>query len=177
MACSGHLLCRLKHKNKNDAAARRLLRSAATALLVAPGLASADGFDRGFVETDELRLIYYRPYESYLVPHATQSFLSALDAHRRLWDYVPDGRVNVFLRDPTDIGNAGSYEAPWNEIEFEIAPSYSPFETFSSGDRFAVTAVHELTHIATKDRAAPVDARFRRLFSGKVEVEAAHPES
>ena len=58
MACSGHLLCRLKHKNKNDAAARRLLRSAATALLVAPGLASADGFDRGFVETDVLFVQY-----------------------------------------------------------------------------------------------------------------------
>ena len=37
--------------------------------------------------------------------------------------------------------------------------------------------MHELTHIATMDRASPDDARFRRLFHGKVAVYSAHPES
>ena len=170
-------------KHKNHGTARRQVRPSillawiATALVLAPAVASADGLDRAFVETDKLRLVYYAPGESYLVPHATQSFLSAFDAQMRLWGYTPTGRVSVFLKDLTDRGNGSSYVAPWNQIDFEIAPSNEPYETFSSADRFAATAVHELTHIATMDRAAPVDARWRRLFSGKVEVEAAHPES
>lgn len=170
-------------KHKNNESARRsfrpsiLLAGIATAGLLGPAGVSADGLDRAYVETDQLRLVYYAPGESYLVPHATQSFLSAFDAQRRLWGYTPTGRVNVFLKDLTDRGNGSSYVAPWNQIDFGIAPSNEPYETFSSADRFAATAVHELTHIATMDRAAPVDARWRRLLSGKVEVEAAHPES
>src|SRR5262249_47966263 len=74
-------------------------------------------------------------------------------------------------------GNATAYEVPRNQIDFEIAPSNEPYETFSSADRYQATAVHELTHIVTVDRAAPVDRRYRRLFFGKVAVTAAHPES
>ena len=153
----------------------RVLLGLATALLVAPGVASSD--DRAFVETEWLRIVYYTPGESYLVPHVTQSFLSGLAAQERLLDYVPDDPVNLFLRDLSDRGNASAHVAPRNEIDFEIAPSNEPYETFSSADRFATTAVHELTHIATMDRASPEDARFRRLFHGKVAVYSAHPES
>src|SRR5262249_10106331 len=152
-------------------ARRQLLWGFATALLVAPGLASADGLSRAFVETDELRIVYYDPDESYLVPHALQSFLSGLAAQRRVFGYVPDDRTTVFLRDLADKGNAFTFVAPHNEIAFAIAPSNSPYETVSSGDRFAVLAVHELTHVSTLDGPAPIDRRFRRLFHGKVEVE------
>jgi hypothetical protein len=144
---------------------------------VTPGPASADGAERSFVETDELRIIYYDPAESYLVPHALQSFLSGLAAQRRVFGYVPDDRVNVYLRDWADKGNAFARVAPRNEIGFDIAPSNSPYETVSSGDRFAVLAVHELTNISTLDAPAPIDRRFRWLFHGKVDVEALHPET
>lgn len=164
--------------NKTNSPVRRqVLLGFATALAVAPGVASSDGSDRAFVETEWLRVVYYDPGESHLVPHATRSFLSALAAHKRVLGYVPDGRVNVFLKDLRDRGNASAYVAPRNQIDFEIAPSNEPYETFSSGDRFATTAMHELTHLATMDRASPDDARFRRLFHGKVAVDAAHPES
>jgi hypothetical protein len=164
--------------NKTNSPVRRqVLLGFATALAVAPGVASSDGSDRAFVETEWLRVVYYDPGESHLVPHATRSFLSALAAHKRVLGYVPDGRINVFLKDLRDRGNASAYVAPRNQIDFEIAPSNEPYETFSSGDRFATTAMHELTHLATMDRASPDDARFRRLFHGKVAVDAAHPES
>ena len=153
------------------------MRCFATALLVTPGLASADGVSRAYVETSDLQVIYYQPGESYLVPHTTRSFLSALEAQLRLWNYVPDGRIGVFLRDFYDHGNAATFVAPWNQINVDIAPSNEPYETFTSADRIEAMAMHETMHVATKDRAAPVDARYRRLFSGKVEVEAAHPES
>ena len=146
-------------------------------LILAPGVASADGLERAFVETDELRIIYYDPDEFHLVPHTTQSFLSALEAHKRVFGWAPDGHVNIFLQDFTDRGNASTYVTPRDQINFEIAPSNEPYETFSSADRYYATAVHELTHVDTMDGLSPVDARWRRFFHGKVEVRAAHPET
>ena len=139
--------------------------------------ARADGADKSFLETLQLRVVYYDPSEAYLVPHVTQSFLSALAGHKRLLDFTPSGRVGVFLRDVSDRGNASAYEAPFDEIEFQTAASDEPFETFSSADRYRATAVHELTHIATIDRASSADERYRRWFSGKVAIDQAHPES
>jgi hypothetical protein len=133
--------------------------------------------DPKFVETDELRLLYYDPLAPYIVSHSTQSFLSGLEALEPLFDYKPDGRVNVVLQDFSDRSNAHARVEPRNRIAVAIANSSGPYETTNFGDRFESLAVHELTHIATMDRASPVDARFRRLFHGKVEIDPAHPES
>jgi len=145
--------------------------------VAALGVAAAARADLKFVETDELRLVYPDPGATYLVPHATQSFLAGLAAERRLFDYVPDGRVNVLLQDFSDRANASAIAAPRNRIFFDIAPSNEPYETVSPGNRFDWTAMHELTHLALNDRASPADARYRSLFRGKVDVDAAHPES
>jgi hypothetical protein len=130
-----------------------------------------------FLETEDLRIVYYDPYETYLVPHVTRSFLDALASQKHLFDYTPDGRVNVFLRDTGDESNAGATPVPFNQITVDIAASNDPYETVSSGDRFATIALHETTHLADNDRASPGDARWRRFFHGKVSVEAAHPET
>jgi hypothetical protein len=129
--------------------------------------------DRSFLETDELRMVYHDPHELPLVANAVQSFLSGLAAHKRVWGYVPNDGVTVFLRDVTDRGNASAYWAPHNLIEVDVAPSYDPYETLFSAERFESTAVHELTHLATTDRASPEDYRFRQLFHGKVAVSSA----
>ena len=161
----------------NNNSVRSWLPGLATVLIIAPGTVLADGPERAFIETSELRLIYYNPDEYYLVPHATQCFLSALEAQKRLFGWVPENRVNIFLQDYTDSGNASTFVAPRDQINFEVAPSNEPYETFSSAERYGATAVHELTHVATMDGVNPVDARFRRFFHGKVEVRAVHPES
>ena len=132
--------------------------------------------DTAFAQTDELRLVYY-PTELSLVPHATQSFLSALADHRRVWGYVPNGGVTVFLRDWLDYGNAITYWTPHNLIDVDVAPSYDPYETFTSADRVEAMAVHELAHSATTDRASPEDYRWRHFFHGRVVVDSAHPET
>ena len=132
--------------------------------------------DTAFAQTDELRLVYY-PTELSLVPHATQSFLSALADHRRVWGYVPNGGVTVFLRDWLDYGNAITYWTPHNLIEVDVAPSYDPYETVTSADRVEAMAVHELTHSATTDRASPEDYRWRHFFHGRVVVDSDHPET
>ncbi len=137
----------------------------------------APAADLKSVETQELRIVYHDPPESYLVPQATQGFLSALATHERLFDYVPDGRISVALRDFSDFANAGASAAPRNRVFVEIAPSNDPYETVTASDRFVWTPRHELTHIVVNDRASPADARWRHLFRGKVAVDAAHPET
>lgn len=152
-------------------------RHLATALVVLCTVASPARAELHFVETPDLRLVYYDPGEAHLVPHATQSFLSALATYNRLLGYVPDGRVNVLLQDFSDRGNAGAIPAPRNRIFFDISASSEPYESVSPGDRFAWTAAHETTHVVFWDSASPADAHYRRLFHGKVDVDAAHPES
>ncbi len=151
--------------------------SLAPALLAAVVAAPLARADLAFVETRDLRVVYFDPEGTYLVPHATQSFLAGLAAHRRLLDYTPDDHVNVLLQDFADRGNAAAVPAPRNRIFLEVAPSDEPFETVSPGEPFAWTAAHELTHIETWDRTSPADQRLRRLFHGKVDADAAHPES
>ena len=163
------------NKNNSNAGGRWLQLAVISLLAFTSGAAFAA--DRAVVETDELRLVYYDPAEFSLVPHVTQSFLSALANHERVWGYVPNGGVTVFLRDWQDSGNARTFWAPRNLIDVDIAPSYDPYETISSAERFESIAVHELTHVATTDRASPEDYRWRHFFHGKVTVNSAHPET
>jgi hypothetical protein len=162
-----------------DASARaRVWRGFATTLVVSLGAAlPAKAADLKFVETEELRIVYFDPTETHFIPRATQGFLSALATHERLFDYRPDGRVSVLLQDFSDRANATAIPAPRNRIFLDIAPSNEPYETLSSAEWFGWTASHELTHIVDNDRTSPADARFRRLFHGKVEAESAHPET
>ena len=153
-----------------------LCLAAAAVVIMLPDAQSIRA-DPKFIETEEFRVLYYDPGETYLVPHATQSFLSALAAHERLFDYVPDGRINVALRDFTDRENAFAGAAPRNHVFVDVAASNDPYETIITGDVFASTAAHELTHVVVSDRASPVDMRFRHLFHGKVAVDPRHPET
>jgi hypothetical protein len=130
-----------------------------------------------FVETRDLRLVYYDPGEAHLVQHATQSFLSGLAAHKRMFDYTPDGGVSVLMQDFADRANASANATPRNRIFLDIAPWNEPYETVSPGDWFGWTARHELTHLVMNDRASPVDMHYRHLFHGKVDIDSAHPES
>jgi hypothetical protein len=145
-------------------------------LLIASGSALAD--DRAFVETDDhLRIVYYDPAEADLVPHVTQSFLSSLANHERVWGYVPNDGITVYPRDWQDASNANTFWVPHNLITVDVAPQYNPYETVSTADRFEEMAVHELTHLAITDRASPGDYRWRHFFHGKVAVDSAHPET
>jgi hypothetical protein len=145
-------------------------------LVIAPG--SALPADHAFVETDnQLRIVYYDPGEFDLVPHVTQSFVSGLADHKRVWGYVPNDGVTVFLRDWQDAENASASWMPHNLISVDVAPSYYPYETLSTADRFEAMAVHEPAHLATTDRASPEDYAWRHFFHGKVAVDSAHPET
>jgi hypothetical protein len=144
------------------------LASAATSL--------GDGLN--YLQTPDLRVVDFAPAGDYLVPYATQCFLNALAAQKKIFGYVPDGRANVLLEDFSDRGNATTVlAAPRDRIFVDVAPMVLNFETFSPGERLFTVANHETMHLVTSDMASPADMRYRRVFFGKVAPVAEHPES
>jgi len=138
--------------------------------------ARADGLN--YLETADLRIVDFAPAGDYLVPYATQCFLNALAAQKKIFGYTPDGGVAVLLQDFSDRGNATTLlGAPRDRVFVDIAPVNLAFETFSPGERLFTVANHETMHLVTSDMAAPEDMRYRRLFGGKVAPVAEHPES
>jgi len=151
-----------------------------SALLVALLLVSAPPPARAQltkVETEDLRLIYFEGTESFLVPHATRTFLNSMRFHKRLFDYQPSEKVNVLLADFSDQGNAGASSVPRDTVRVQIAPMSYIFETVTANERMTMIMDHELVHVATMDGAAAGDRFFRRLFAGKVNPVDEQPET
>jgi hypothetical protein len=129
------------------------------------------------LETADVRLIYFDPSESFLVPHAVRTFLNSLAFQKRLFDFHPDGPITVLLADFSDAGNAGATVVPYNAVISQISPFSFAFETIAGNDRMNIIMNHELVHVATMDQAAGSDRFFRRLFGGKVSPVHQQPES
>lgn len=129
------------------------------------------------VETDELRLLYREPFQSYLAPHAGRCFLNAVAFEQRLLDWSPSEKVTVLLNDFSDAGNASASAVPRNTLFLETSPISGAFETVSGNERMNWLMNHELMHVASVDQANRRDRVFRRLFAGKVAPISDDPES
>ncbi len=144
-------------------------------LLSAASQAKAEGLQ--FIETDDLRLLYLDPTETYLVPYAAQSFENSMNGQRSIFDYKPYETTTMLLMDFRDYGNAGAIPVPRNMVLVDIAPRALTFETAASAERMYSWMNHELVHLVATDMASATDVRFRRLFGGKVQVIPPHPET
>jgi hypothetical protein len=129
------------------------------------------------VEPPDLRLVYFDPTETFLVPHAVRTFENSLDFQKRLFDFRPSEPITVLLADFSDSGNAGATVVPFNTVISQIAPFSFAFETIAGNDRMNVIMNHELVHVATMDQAAERDRFFRKIFGGKVAPVQQQPES
>lgn len=133
--------------------------------------------DLSRVETEEMRLLYFDPAETYLVPYVGRNFENALAYQRRLFGWEPWDQVTVLLKDFGDYGNAAARASPNNALLIDIAPLSLAYETFSPGERFFTLTNHEVTHVALMDLWNSRDAFWRRVFSGKPMPIQEHPES
>jgi len=156
---------------------RSVFRNCATLLVCATLWVVAAQAQLKYTDTSELRIVYHDPAVSFLVPSATHSFLDALEAQTKLFGYRPDGKVNLLLQDFSDVSNATAVATPWNRIFFEVSQPDEPYDSMSSAEYFPSVAAHETTHLVVNDSANAADLYFRRLFRGKVDVDAQHPES
>lgn len=145
-----------------------------TALCTA-GNACAQGL--GKLETDDLRLLYFDPTESYLAPHVASCFQNSLTGHQSILGFDPREKTTLFLKDFTDYGNAAAGAVPRNTLLIDIAPLSFTFETFTTGERMCALMNHEMVHIITTDQASSADKRARRFFGGKVMPVSDHPET
>ncbi|MDX1480681.1 MAG: hypothetical protein R3315_03340 [Woeseiaceae bacterium] len=129
------------------------------------------------VETDDVRLLYFDPVQTYLVPHTLRNFHNSLDFQRRIFDWTPHEKATVILTDLADYGNAGAGSSPFNGVSVFIAPASRTLETMPSSERMFMIMNHELVHIANMDVANSGDNAWRRFFGGKPRQNDAHPES
>ncbi|RKZ05512.1 hypothetical protein DRQ32_12355, partial [bacterium] len=129
------------------------------------------------IETENLRLIYQAPAQSYLAPYIARSFENSAAFQRQLFGYTIDEKVTVILTDFSDYGNASATALPRNTITAEVSPASLSFETFSSIERLQTFMNHEMVHIVNSDQASARDNKYRRWFGGKVSPVAQHPES
>jgi hypothetical protein len=154
-------------------AAKQIL---ATALAVlATGQATAQLLST--VETDKLRLLYFDPNQTYLVPLVVQTFHNSVDAQQNIFSYSPEDKITVLLTDFSDYGNAGANSAPRNTLIVDVAPIALTFETAAPAERLYTIMNHELVHISNTDQPAPADLRARRFFGGKVVARPENPET
>jgi len=130
-----------------------------------------------YLETSDLRLLYFDPSQTYLVPHAARSFENSMSRQRQVFGYESQEKVTVLLKDFTDHGNAGALPVPRNAVIVDIAPRTFTFETGASTERMYTWMNHELVHLVTTDQTTAADRRFRRLFAGKVQAIDDHPET
>jgi hypothetical protein len=130
-----------------------------------------------YVDTPDVRLVFFDPALRYLVPHTLRTFTNSLWWERRVFGWEPYERSTLFLTDFGDYGNASATPLPRNTLRFDVAPVSYSFETYSASERFYSTLNHELVHIATTDIASEEDRRWRRRFGGKVFPQQPHPET
>ena len=153
------------------------LQSAVVSSWILLAAASAGAQGLRYAETDELRLLYFDPSETYLVPRVIQTYHDSLDRQRSILGYTPADKTTILLTDFADSGNAGAGAVPSNTLTVDIAPIPFTFETSQPAERMYTIMNHEMVHIATMDKAAAADNRYRRFFGGKVLATSEHPET
>lgn len=129
------------------------------------------------LETRNLRLIYYTKAHEFVVPHLARCFENALQFHQKLFDYTPSERITVILQDFGDYGGGGANTVPFNLVGVGLAPFNYSYETMPPLERMTLMMNHELAHIATMDKASPINSFYRRFFLGKVSPIAEAPLS
>jgi hypothetical protein len=138
----------------------------------------AESLEMSVLETEDLRLFYLDPLQTYLVPHTARSFHNSLEFQKEIFNWTPwDEQTAVLLKDFTDYGNAAATAAPINLLMLDIAPPSHTFETLPGSERIYSSMNHELVHIATGDAWNKREAGWRKFFGGKPWVTDAHPES
>lgn len=146
-------------------------------VIVIAGAAHAQSFEMDEQASEDLRLLYFDPPQTYLTPHVTRSFYNSLEFQKQTFDWQPWDKTTVLLKDFSDYGNAAARSSPNNALLIDVAPLSRTFETFTASERVYSLMNHELVHVATMDVWNERDDFWRDLFHGKPMPEREHPES
>jgi hypothetical protein len=128
-------------------------------------------------ETDDVRILYFDPIQTYLVPHLSRSFHNSLEFQKETFDWEPWEKTTLILSDLSDYGNAGAGVSPYNAVVVDIAPLNRTLETLPGSERTFMVMNHELVHVATMDGWNSQDRFWRKFLMGKPIQSDKHPES
>ena len=104
-------------------------------LLWSAGMRSAQAdTDLQFVETKDLRVLYYAPAEQFLVEPVVQSLTASLERQRQLFRSTGSEPMVVLLRDFADVSSAAVAVTPRNRVFMDVAPQTDPYEYTTAGD-------------------------------------------
>jgi hypothetical protein len=148
------------------------------ALAFAGGHAQAD--DNWYLkqlQTDDLRLVYVDPTQTYLTPYVARAYENSIAFERKLMNWSPWDKPTIVLEDISDSGNAAMHSTPFNGVAVQIAPMSTTFETFTPGERFFTLMNHEIFHVVSLDVANEQDLMWRKVFHGKPLPITDHPET
>ncbi len=137
----------------------------------------ADPFEMDLLETEDLQLLYFDPFQTYLTPLVARTFYNSLQFQRRVFEWTPYEKTTVLLNDFADYGNGGAGASPRNVVTAYIAPPSHTLETQPASERMYSMMNHEAVHIANMDVANARDLRWRRMFGGKPRPTEEHPET
>jgi hypothetical protein len=129
------------------------------------------------VETDDVRVLYFDPFQTHLIPYVIRNFHNSLGFQKEIFGWEPQERSTIILTDLSDYGNAGAAASPYNGVSVYVAPASRTLETMPSSERVFMIMNHELVHVANMDVANSTDRRWRRFFGGKPRQSDRHPES
>ena len=163
------------HESKSKTAWLLRLSSVFLMALVALPLHAATGLS--FLETKDLRVVYYSPGGTFLVPPTVQNLAASLESNRKIFGYSPKDKINVLLQDFSDVSSGAVMPVPRNRIFIDTAPQSDPYEYTSAGELLAWLSAHEISSLMSTDKPGPKEERYRRFFQGKVGVDSSHPES
>ena len=89
--------------------------------LLAANVSIAGPFEMDVLETDELRLLYFDPFQTYLTPHVTRTYHNSLEFQKYIFDWTPsdNGRdTPSSVSTVVSIGKTGlrhfAYFARWS---------------------------------------------------------------
>ena len=137
----------------------------------------AGPFELDVLETEDLRLLYLDPFQTYLLPHVVKNFHNSYEFQKYLYGWQPEEKVTIILTDLSDYNNAGASASPRNSISIFIAPASRTLETMPSSERIFMLMNHELVHVANMDMATGQDLKWRHFFGGKPRQTSQHPET
>ncbi len=113
--------------------------------------------------SDDFLVIYQSRYQ-FMIPHILQQAQTGLGRYRQLYQYEPNDRITLIIRDSRDIAAAAATTFPHNTIKMDIAPASPDYEFTFQHQHFQWLTSHELMHIVVNDQHGQPQTTLRPLL-------------
>ena len=132
------------------------------------------------LETDDLRLLYFDPLQTYLTPYVARSFHNSLQFQRRVFDWTPYEKARrCCSRTSPTTAMRGASASPRNNVILldSRRSSHTLRDVLPGSERMYSLMNHEPVHVATMDACEQRPTRAGAGSSTASRADDEHPES